>query len=82
MKGLLTFSPAGQHVAQVGHPVLRVVVGDAGAPPLPEADLVPEIPRPLGSGSRLWLRRVATPLLAPAAHPRQLGQGGKRNCPA
>ena len=81
LKGLLTFSPAGKDVAQVGHPVLRVIVGDARASPLPEADLIPEIPRPLASGPRLWLRRVPTPLLAPAAHSRQLGKVGKRNCP-
>ena len=81
MKSRLTFSPAGQDVAEVGDSVLRVVVGDARALPLPEADLVPEIPCPPGSGSRLWLRRVPTPLLTPAAHPRQLGQVWKRNCP-
>ena len=73
MIGQLTFSPASEDVAEVGDPVLRVVVGDAGTLPLPEADPVPEIPRPPGSGPRLW--RVPTPLLAPApaAHPRQLG---------
>ena len=81
---LLTFGPAGEDVAEVGDPVLGVVVGDAGALPLPEADPVPEIPRPPGSCPLLWLWRVPSPLLAPApaAHPRQLGQVWKRNCPA
>ena len=81
MKSLLTFSPAGQDVAEVGDSVLRVVVGDARTLPLPEADLVAEIPCPPGSGSRLWLRRVPTPFLTAAAHPRQLGKVWKRNCP-
>ena len=36
----LTFSPAGQHVAQVDDPVGRVVVGDVGGLPLPKAHLV------------------------------------------
>ena len=38
--GFLTFSPAGQHVAQVDDPVGRVVVGDVGGLPLPKAHLV------------------------------------------
>ena len=45
----LTFSPAGQHVAEVDDSVGGVVVGDGRALPLPEADLVAEIPCPPGS---------------------------------
>ena len=77
IEGQLTFSPAGEDVAEVGDPVLRVVVRDARALPLPEGDLVPEVPRP--PGPRL---RVPAPVLAPApgAHPRQFGKM-KRNCP-
>ena len=73
----LTFGPAGQHVAEVDDSVGGVVVGDGRALPLPEGDLVPEVPRP--PGARL---RVPAPVLAPApgAHPRQFGKM-KRNCP-
>ena len=84
VKSLLTFGPAGQDVAEVGHSVLGVVVGDARALPLPEADLVPEISSPPDpGGSWLRLRGVPAPLLTPAptAHPRQPGQRGQRDCP-
>ena len=59
----LTLGPACENIAKVDDSVLRIIVGDAGALPLPEADLVPQVSAP-APGLR------SQSLLTPAAHPR------------